>query len=214
MKKKIVIVEDHPIVRRGITQLINYESDLTVIGEAEDVNGAHDVIGKEQPDLVLIDLSLKGGNGLELIKDLKAVYPKLLIIVVSLHDENVYAERVMRAGAKGYIMKSEATESILVAIRQVLNGSLYLSSKIQTKILNKIISGADNTIPVVENLSDREFEVFELIAKGLSTRKIADELNLSVKTIETYKSHIKNKLNITDSTKLIQFATEWSINAG
>ena len=211
MKKKIVVVEDHPIVRRGIVQLINYEEDICSVGEAETAMEAHVVIKKEIPDLVLVDLSLKGGSGLELIKDLKKIYPELLIIVVSLHDENVYAERVMRAGAKGYIMKSEATESILIAIRLVLQGGIYLSSKMQTKMLNKIVGGVNSFIPEIDILSDREFEVFELIGKGFSTRKIADELYLSIKTIDTYKSHIKSKLNIKDSTELIQFATEWSI---
>ncbi|MCK5198558.1 MAG: response regulator transcription factor, partial [Spirochaetales bacterium] len=173
---------------------------------------AHEILKRENPDLVLVDLSLKGGSGLELIKDIKKLYPKMLIIVVSLHDENVYAERVMRAGAKGYIMKSEATESILTAIRQVLKGGIYLSSNMQTKMLNKIVSGIDNSVPTVDLLSDREFEVFEMVGKGITTRKIATELNLSIKTIETYKSHIKTKLDINDSTELIQFATEWSIN--
>lgn len=213
MKKRIVIVEDHPIVRRGIAQLINYEKDICIVGEAETTFIAHEILKRENPDLVLVDLSLKGGSGLELIKDIKKLYPKMLIIVVSLHDENVYAERVMRAGAKGYIMKSEATESILTAIRQVLKGGIYLSSNMQTKMLNKIVSGIDNSVTTVDLLSDREFEVFEMVGKGITTRKIAAELNLSIKTIETYKSHIKTKLNINDSTELIQFATEWSLNS-
>ena len=211
MKKRIVIVEDHPIVRRGIVQLINFEEDICTVGEAETTFIAHEILQKEKPDLVLVDLSLKGGSGLELIKDIKKLYPKMLIIVVSLHDENVYAERVMRAGAKGYIMKSEATESILTAIRQVLKGGIYLSPNMQTKMLNKIVSGIDNSVATVDLLSDREFEVFEMVGKGITTKKIALELNLSIKTIETYKSHIKTKLNIKDSTELIQFATKWSL---
>jgi len=211
MKKRIVVVEDHPIVRKGMVQLINYEEDICSIGEAETPGEALEVIKKGNPDLVLIDLTLKGGSGLELIKDLINIYPEILIIVISLHDENVYAERVMRAGAKGYIMKSEATESILTAIRQVLDGGVYLSPNMHTKILNKMISGVDSLVPAIDILSDREFEVFEFIGKGLSTRKIASELNLSIKTIDTYKSHIKTKLNIKDSTELIQFAIEWSI---
>lgn len=212
MKNRIVIVEDHPIVRRGMAQLINFEEDMCTVGEAETTIIAHETLEREKPDLVLVDLSLKGGSGLELIKDIKKLYPKMLIIVVSLHDENVYAERVMRAGAKGYIMKSEATESILTAIRQVLNGEIYLSPDMQTKMLNKIVSGVDNSVHTVDLLSDREFEVFEMVGKGITTKKTARELNLSIKTIETYKSHIKTKLNIKDSTELIQFATEWSMN--
>ena len=212
MKNRIVIVEDHPIVRRGMAQLINFEEDMCTVGEAETTFIAHEILEKEEPDLVLVDLSLKGGSGLELIKDIKKLYPEMLIIVVSLHDENVYAERVMRAGAKGYIMKSEATESILTAIRQVLKGGIYLSPDMQTKMLNKIVSGVDNSVHTVDLLSDREFEVFEMVGKGITTKNIARELNLSIKTIETYKSHIKTKLNIKDSTELIQFATEWSLN--
>jgi len=209
--KRIVVVEDHPIVRRGIVQLINFEEDICSVGEAETVEDAYTVIRTEKPDLVLVDLSLKGGSGLELIKDLNRNYPDMLIIVVSLHDENVYAERVMRAGAKGYIMKSEATESILFAIRKVLKGGIYLSSAMQNKFLKKMLGSEDSPINGVDMLSDRELEVFELIGKGSSTRKIADDLNLSIKTIDTYKSHIKAKLNIKNSTELIQFATEWSI---
>jgi DNA-binding NarL/FixJ family response regulator len=212
VKKKIVVVEDHPIVRRGIVQLINIEEDICSVGEAETVEDAHNIIKKEKPDLILVDLSLKGGSGLELIKDLTKIYPELFIIVVSLHDENVYAERVMRAGAKGYIMKSEATENILFAIRKVLRGGIYLSSIMETKLLNKMLSGSESIVQDVDNLSDREFEVFELIGKGINTRKIADILNLSTKTIDTYKSHVKIKLKIKDSTELIQFATEWSLS--
>lgn len=212
MKKRIVIVEDHPIVRRGIVQLINYEDDLETVGEAESTFIAREIIERELPDLVLVDLSLKGGSGLELIKDIAKMYPDMKTIVVSLHDENVYAERVLRAGAKGYIMKSEATENILTAVRQVLKGQIYLSSDMQTKMLSKIADGSGKITPSIELLSDREFEVFESVAKGMTTKNIAEELNLSVKTIETYKSHIKTKLNINNSTELIKFAAEWSFN--
>jgi DNA-binding NarL/FixJ family response regulator len=209
--KRIVVVEDHPIVRRGIVQLINFEEDLCSVGEAETAEDAHIVIRTEKPDLVLVDLSLKGGSGLELIKDLNKNYPEMLIIVVSLHDENVYAERVMRAGAKGYIMKSEATESILFAIRKVLKGGIYLSNDMQNKFLKKMLGSEESLVIGIDLLSDRELEVFGMIGKGISTRKIAEDLNLSIKTIDTYKSHIKTKLNIKNSTELIQFATEWRI---
>jgi len=213
MKKKIIVVEDHPIVRKGMVQLINCEDDLKIVGEAESIFTAHRIIQKNKPDLVLVDLSLKGGNGLELIKDLAHNCPDLLTIVVSLHDENVYAERVIRAGAKGYIMKCEATENILTAIRLVLNGGIYLSTEMQREMLNKIVLGKDNSVPEIDHLSDREFEVFEMIGLGRSTKEIARDLNLSIKTIETYKSHIKVKLNIKGSTELIQNATEWTINS-
>jgi len=213
VKKKIMVVEDHPIVRRGMVQLINCEEDLIIVGEADSISTAHEIIQETKPDLVLVDLSLKNSNGLELIKDLTYNCPKLLTIVVSLHNENVYAERVIRAGAKGYIMKSEATENILTAIRLVLKGGIYLSTEMQRKMLNKIVSRQDNSVPEIDHLSDREIEVFEMIGLGRSTKDIAKDLNLSIKTIETYKSHIKVKLNIKGSTELIQNATEWTINS-
>lgn len=213
MKKTIVVVEDHPIVRRGIVQLINSEDGLCTVGDADSIDTAHEIISETKPNLVLIDLSLKSGNGLELIKALTYKYPLILTLAVSLHDENVYAERVIRAGAKGYIMKSEATENIIAAIRLVLAGGVYLSTAMQAKILNKIVSGLDSSVPEIDLLSDREFEVFEMIGLGKLTKEIAEDLNLSIKTIETYKSHIKVKLNIKGYTELIQSATEWTINS-
>ncbi len=213
MEKTIVVVEDHPIVRKGMVQLINCEDDLCSVGEADSIISAHEIIKNSKPDLVLIDLSLNGSSGLELIKDLSHIYPDILTIAVSLHDENVYAERVLRAGARGYIMKSEATESILAAIRLVLDGGIYLSPPMQTKMLNKITSGQDSSVMPIDLLSDREFEVFEMIGLGKSTKEIAKDLNLSIKTIETYKSHIKVKLNNSSSTELLQSAIEWKIKS-
>lgn len=213
MKKRLVIVDDHPIVRQGFVQLINQQPDLEVIGEAEDAPEALDLILTEKPDISLVDLSLKNSNGLELIKDLCRQIPDMPILVVSLHDEEVYAERVLRAGAKGFIMKAEATESVMTAIRQVLDGGIYLSQKMRTKLLEKLTTGAsyqDAGTPV-ELLSDREFEVFQLIGKGMKTSAIADALNLSIKTIETYRSHLKTKLNLKDSTALMQTAVEWAL---
>ncbi len=213
MEKTIVVVEDHPIVRKGMVQLINCEDDLCSVGEADSIISAHEIIKKSKPNLVLIDLSLNGSSGLELIKDLSHSYPDILTIAVSLHDENVYAERVLRAGARGYIMKSEATESILAAIRLVLDGGIYLSPPMQTKMLNKITGGKDSSVMSLDLLSDREFEVFEMIGLGKSTKEIAKDLNLSIKTIETYKSHIKVKLNNSSSTELLQSAIEWKIKS-
>jgi DNA-binding NarL/FixJ family response regulator len=212
--KKIVVVDDHPIVRRGFVLLLSQEPDFEVVGEAEAPGEAMEIISKTRPELVLVDLSLKNGDGLEMIKDLAKQYPELLMLAVSLHDETVYAERALRAGAKGYIMKSEATENVMVAVRQVLSGGIYLSKKMNERMLTKFASGeSDNRDDPVNNLSDREFEVFQLIGKGYDTRSIANELFLSVKTIETYKSHLKTKMELKNSTELMQRAVEWSVKS-
>lgn len=211
MEKRIIIIDDHPIVRKGFAQLINREKDLRVVGEAEDQQSARETIEKTAPDLALVDLTLKESDGLELIKDITVLYPKVKTLVISLHDERVYAERALRAGAKGYIMKSEATENVMTAIRQVLKGSIYLSSDMQERILQQYADKGAEERSMVDILSDREFEVFQLIGEGLDTRSIAGRLTLSVKTIETYKAHIKNKLNLQSSTELIQRAVEWNL---
>lgn len=214
VKKKIVVVDDHPIVRRGFVLLLSQDPGLEVVGEAEAPGEAMDIIRETRPDLALVDLSLKGGDGLEMIKDLSRLHPDLLMLAVSLHDENVYAERALRAGAKGYIMKSEATDNVMVAVRQVLSGGIYLSKKMNERMLNKFAAGnRDEKADPVNSLSDREFEVFQLIGKGYDTRTIADELCLSIKTIETYKSHLKTKLDLKNSTELMQRAVEWSVKS-
>jgi DNA-binding NarL/FixJ family response regulator len=212
MKKRIVVVDDHPIVRQGFVLLINQEADLEVVGQAEDPSAALTIISATKPDLVLVDLSLKNGDGLEMIKDLSRLYPELLMLAVSLHDENVYAERALRAGAKGYIMKSEATDSVMIAIRQVLSGGFFLSAKMNERLLIRLTTaGKQDTIDPMARLSDREFEVFQLIGQGYDTRLIAESLCLSIKTIETYKSHLKTKLDLKNSTELMQRAVEWSV---
>ncbi|WP_020612729.1 response regulator [Sediminispirochaeta bajacaliforniensis] len=212
MKKRIVVVDDHPIVRQGFVLLINQEADLEVVGQAEDPSAALTIISATKPDLVLVDLSLKNGDGLEMIKDLSRLYPELLMLAVSLHDENVYAERALRAGAKGYIMKSEATDSVMIAIRQVLSGGFFLSAKMNERLLTRLTTaGKQDTIDPMARLSDREFEVFQLIGQGYDTRLIAESLCLSIKTIETYKSHLKTKLDLKNSTELMQRAVEWSV---
>ncbi|ADK80951.1 response regulator [Sediminispirochaeta smaragdinae] len=212
MKKRIVVVDDHPIVRQGFVLLINQESDLEVVGQAEDPSAALTIISATKPDLVLVDLSLKNGDGLEMIKDLSRLYPELLMLAVSLHDENVYAERALRAGARGYIMKSEATDSVMIAIRQVLSGGFFLSAKMNERLLTRLTAaGKQDTIDPMARLSDREFEVFQLIGQGYDTRLIAESLCLSIKTIETYKSHLKTKLDLKNSTELMQRAVEWSV---
>jgi DNA-binding NarL/FixJ family response regulator len=212
MKKRIVIIDDHPIVRQGFAQLINRESDMETVGEAEDSASAMRVIDEQEPDLALIDLSLKDSNGLELIKNLAASDGKLKMLVISLHDEKVYAERALRAGAKGYVMKSEATKNVMTAIRSVLRGDVYLSDTMRGRIIERYTEGRIVDGNPTEILSDREFEVFQLIGSGLQTSKIAEQLNLSVKTIETYKSHIKTKLGLSSGTELMQRAVEWELS--
>jgi len=211
MEKRIVIIDDHPIVRRGFAQLINREADLTVVGEAEDHLSAQTVIFETKPDLALVDLTLKECDGLELIKIINAQYPKVKTMVISLHDERVYAERALRAGAKGYIMKSEATENVMTAIRTVLKGSMYLSDDMQERMLSLFAGNLQQETSLIDVLSDREFEVFRMIGDGLETREIAKRLTLSIKTIETYKSHLKTKLDLHSSTELIQRAVEWNL---
>ena len=211
LKKKVVLVEDHPIVRQGFVQLINQEPDLVVVGEAWDTNTGLDIIHKTTPDIALIDLSLKDASGLELIKSLKTLFPELPMLVVSLHNERIYAERALRAGAKGFIMKAEATENIMEAIRAVLKGGIYLSDTMRELLLQKVTGTRKTSLVPVELLSDREFEIFLLIGDGYKTKAIAEKFNLSIKTVETYKAYIKQKMKLKDATELIQFAVEWNM---
>ncbi len=209
-KVKILIVDDHPIMRRGLAELINLEKDLVVCGEAEGVQPALELIKVLKPDVALVDLSLKNESGLELIKDIQIRYPKVLILVLSMHDELFYAERVLRAGAKGYIMKQQATNQVLVAIRRILGGDIYLSEVMSSKVLKKVTGQKDPKAgSSVERLSDRELEVFRMIGTGIGTRQIAERLSRSVKTIETYREHIKLKMNFKDSSELVQNAIQW-----
>ena len=215
MKDKInlLIVDDHPIVRQGITRLINYEDELMVCGEAGNAKEALEAVERENPDLVIVDISLKGRSGLELIKDLRMRHQDLPVLVVSMHDESLYAERVLRAGAKGYIMKQESPEKVLDAMRQVLSGKIFVSEKMREKMLQRYVLGSSRkNASTVERLSDRELEVFRLIGKGMGTRQIAKELDLSIKTVETYREHIKEKLNLENSSKLLQYAIDWVQN--
>lgn len=212
MKRKIIIIDDHPIVRQGFIQLIHIEDDLEVVAEAEDGQGAMKAIEEYKPHLAIIDLSLKNSSGLELIKDIVKVYPGLIMLVVSLHDEKVYAERALRAGAKGFIMKMEATENLLTAIHQVLAGGVYLSEEMKSRMLERMTSGSEERVSPISVLSDRELEVFQMIGNGMKTSEIADKLCLSVKTVETYKSHLKKKLNLGNSNELIQHAVEYVLH--
>jgi DNA-binding NarL/FixJ family response regulator len=209
-KTRVLLVDDHPILRQGLGQLINQESDMAVCGEAEDSPKAFSAVEELQPDVAIVDISLRGGNGIELIKNLKARYPNLAMIVLSMHDESLYAERALRAGALGYIMKEEGTEKVLEGIRKVLTGEIFLSEKMKTKMLQQLANGRAKVVSSpIEHLTDRELEVFRLIGEGRSTRQIAAELHLSVRTVEAYREYIKSKLNLKNSTELVQHAFHW-----
>lgn len=198
------------MVRFGIAQLINRQSDLVVCGEEEDARRALDTITRLRPELVIADLSLKDSSGLELIRNIKAQFPTLPILVVSIHDETVYAEIAFRAGALGYLMKQEALEKIVTAIRRVLSGSVYVSDALGAKMLQQQVRGnTDVQQPAIKSLSDREVEVFHLIGQWKKTKEIAGELHLSVKTVEYYREQIKRKLNLKDASELTQYATAW-----
>lgn len=208
---KVLIVDDHPIIRQGLAELINNEPDLTVCGQAEDAPEAMEKIKESEPDMVIVDISLKETSGMELMKDIKAQHPNLPVLVLSMHDESLYAERMLRAGAKGYVMKAEATDKVIVAIRKILSGQIYVSDKMAAKMVRKLVGGSpDMGVSAIERLSDRELEVFHLIGKGYGTRQIAERLHLSIKTIETYREHIKEKLNLADASELLQYAIQWT----
>ncbi len=207
--KNIFVADDHPIVLEGMVRFIEREKDLSICGKAEDASEVLEAISKFTPDLTVVDLSLKSGDGLELIKDIRLRFPKLPVLVVSMHEELIYAERSIRAGAKGYIMKSEATEEIIIAIRQILNGKTYISERMQSIMLERYITGLSPGTSPIDCLSDREIKVFELIGRGLETRKIAEVLKISVKTVESHRLHIKEKFKIKKSSELFKYAFQW-----
>ncbi len=211
-KLKVFLVDDHPIVRQGLAQMINREPDLTVCGEAQEAASALQEISTERPDILIVDISLVGPDGLELVKNIRLRYSSLPVLILSMHDESIYAERALRAGANGYIMKHEAAERVLVAIRQVLNREIYVSERVASRMLHHYISGspAAGQSPLAD-LSDRELEVFRLIGEGHSTRAIAEELHLSVKTVESHQAHIKDKLSLKNGRELVQHAIQWAM---
>jgi DNA-binding NarL/FixJ family response regulator len=209
-RTRVIIVDDHPIIRKGLSDLINQEKDLVVCGQAEDAHEAMDIIKTLEPDIAVVDISLKETSGIELIKDVKTRYPNLPVLALSMHDESLYAERALRAGAKGYIMKAEATEKVITAIRKVLSGELYVSDRMAAKMVRKLVGSEPVTgASAIDRLSDRELEVFLLIGQGQGTRQIAEKLHLSVKTIETYRAHMKEKLNLENAAELLQYAIRW-----
>jgi DNA-binding NarL/FixJ family response regulator len=208
----VFLVDDHPIVRQGLTLLINQEPDLAVCGEAEEMHSALQAIPAMKPDIIIVDISLHGPDGLELLKHVRMKVPSLPVLILSMHDESVYAERALRAGANGYIMKQEATEKVLVALRRILSGEIYVSDRIANSMLRHYVRGANpSEHSSIAELTDRELEVFRLIGAGHGTREIADELHLSVKTVESYQAHIKEKLSLRSVRELVQHAVQWNV---
>ncbi|MBI1371654.1 MAG: response regulator [Phycisphaera sp.] len=215
IKTRVMIVDDHPIVRRGLAETIRQESDLEVCCEAEDARAAIAAIREGKPDVAVVDLTLKDIGGLELIKQIRAIDEDVIMLVLSMHDESLYAERCLRAGAKGYIMKQEGSERLVTALRTVLAGQVYLSEKMSARLLGKMVGGGTSAgASPLEALSDRELEVFELLGRGLGTRNIAERLCVSIKTVESHREHIKQKLNIKNATELVQHATQWVMSEG
>ena len=206
---RILLVEDHPIVCAGYRMLIDQEPGLIVCGEADDLLSAMRVIRDEKPELVILDISIKSGSGLELIKEIIAQKIDTSVLVCSMHEESLYAERALRAGARGFINKEQATEHIIQAVRTVLSGELYLSPQMTQRLLNRAAGGFDAAVDPISSLSDRELEVFELIGRGNTTKAIAEKLELSRKTIETHREHIKSKLDAKTSAELNREAVKW-----
>lgn len=211
----VLIVDDHEIVRTGLCRLIGDEPGLHVCGSAASPAEALRAIAETEPDLVLLDLSLGEDSGLELIKQIKATYTELLVLVLSMHDEAYYADRVLRAGAMGYVMKQESASQVVAAIHQVLDGKIYLSESMASSMLTRMVGGKAQTGgSPVDSLTDRELQVLDLIGRGLGTRQIAEQLHLSVKTVENYREHIKAKLKLQSGSELVRYAVRWTIEDG
>jgi DNA-binding NarL/FixJ family response regulator len=207
--RKIILVDDHPVMRNGLTQLIEHEPDLKVCGQFEDSADALEGLASSKPDLVIVDLSLKRSSGLDLVKNIKSAHPQVGILVLSMHDETLYAERVLHAGASGYIMKQEAADQVLKAIRTVLGGGIHLSEGMSATFMHRLARGKSaKGGSVMERLSDRELEVFRLIGEGRGTREIAEQLRLSIKTVESHRAHLKEKLNLKKASELVLLAIQ------
>ena len=220
-KKRLLLVDDHPILRQGLASVLNQQTHLCVCGEANDPAEALALAERLQPDLALVDLSLRNGDGVELLKDLRVRQPRLLTLVLSMHDEALYAERALRAGARGYVMKQEKLDRLLLAISRVLAGAIYVSDQVAARAVQRLaVGGVPGALEMpqsldsyVERLTDRELQVFRLIGRGLGTRLIADNLHLSRKTIESHREHIKTKLGLRDGSELVQRAIQWAKDA-
>ena len=210
VKARILIVDDHVIVRQGIAQLVNRELDLDVCAEAGDADSAIAVLRDTQVDLAIVDISLPGTSGIELVKLMRDAQPQLPVLVMSMHDEALYSDRAFRAGAKGYVMKQEATEKLLAAIRKILNGGVYVSDRMQTVMVQRFLnSGVDETVSFIDNLTDREFEILRMIGQGLTVAEIADKLGRSAKTVEAHRANLREKLGLKRAAELARFATQW-----
>jgi len=207
--RKVAVVDDHPLVRQGIAALIAQEEDLEVCCEAESAHEALEGMAKCPADVAVVDLTLKDSSGLELIKDIKVRFPKVAILVLSMRDEGFYAERCLRAGAMGYVTKEEPRQRILEGLRKVLAGRIYVSDKMATKVMGKIILGGQAGESLVDHLTDRELEIFEFIGRGVATREIADRLHISPKTVDSHREHIKQKLRIDTASDLARYAIQW-----
>jgi DNA-binding NarL/FixJ family response regulator len=210
VKTRIFIVDDHPLLRRGLAELINREPDMVFCGEAEDSPSALKAISQIKPDLVIVDISLKGYNGIELIKNIKAFDPKIQILVLSMHDESIYAMRVLKAGAKAYVMKQEVVDKVMEAVRRIRAGKVFVSERVASRMLDQVVVGGDPAPDSpVDLLSDRELEIVNMIGSGLPTREIAAKLHISIKTVESHRARIKEKLNLQNAIQLVQFCVRW-----
>jgi DNA-binding NarL/FixJ family response regulator len=213
-RRRLLLVDDHPIVSRALADLVNHEQDLEVCGIANDYASTLQKTGALQPDLLVLDITLHGRGGLELLKDIKAQHPKQVVLILSMHDESLYAARAVRAGASGYVMKQEATENLLTAIRRVLAGEIYLSPRMEKRMMQRFARGTTGPVlDPLDALTDRELEIFRMIGQGKGTREIAQMLCLSVKTIESHRSHIKDKLSLRSSSELVQHAIQMEQDA-
>jgi len=211
-KIKILLVDDHPLVREGVANLIHQQPDLEVCGEAASEPQALQLIGTTQPDVAVVDISLENGSGLELIKSIKSMHPAVAMLALSMHDESLYAERALRAGARGYLMKREAAKNVIQGIRAVLAGQLFVSEKISAMMAQRFVEGRPASASPIEQLSDRELEVFQLLGRGLGTRQIADHLHVGFKTVQAYCARIKEKLQLANATELLRAAMQWNEN--
>jgi DNA-binding NarL/FixJ family response regulator len=210
-KKRVLLVDDHPMMRQGIAQLINQQQDLEVCCEAGNAPQAARFIDSSQPDLAIVDVSLEGSSGLELIKDIHVRHPRVVVLVLSMHEESIYAERMLHAGARGYVMKNAGGETVLKAVRQVLDGRVYVSEKMSARLLDSLAAPKSRAShSPIHGLSDREFEIFELLGEGKTTLEIASHLHLSPKTVDTHRSHIKQKLELQTATALVRYAVRWT----
>ncbi|MCB1278078.1 MAG: response regulator transcription factor [Prosthecobacter sp.] len=207
--KRLVLVDDHPIMRHGLAQLIRAEDGLEVIGEAGSAREGLEVVGRLKPDLVVIDLTLPDKNGLELVKDIRAAHPATLCLVLSMHDEALYGERALRAGARGYVMKEAAADHLVTAIHKVIGGGLYVSATLNDRMLEQVSGAARSKATGMDSLTDRELEILELVGKGVATKNIAAQLSISARTVEAHRAHIKEKLGITDGAALVRYAVQW-----